>query len=77
MPTVGTPNQGGRHDSRRFNKFGRNPLRFGRYWATLLFRIIRVPFSFLIDKGNDEKGWHWIDCRGADDVPVPWMLLQG
>jgi hypothetical protein len=70
VPTVGAPNQGGKHDSRRFNKFGSNPLCFGSYWADLLSGFIWVIFTGVIEKGNDDKRKNWIGYRAAVYVPV-------
>ncbi len=53
MPIFGTPNQGGKHDRRRFNNPGGTPFCFGSYWANLFSGFNRVLLSDVIGEGND------------------------
>ena len=53
MPIFGTPNQGGKHDRRRFNSPGGNPFCFGSYWSNLFSGFNRVLLSDVIGEGND------------------------
>jgi len=77
MSIFGTPNQGGKHDSRRFNCHGGNPFCFGNYWVDLFSGFRRVPLSGMIEESNDKIKRHRNDYCVAVYVPVSHKQLQG
>ncbi len=77
MPILGTPDQGGQHDSRRFNGPRGNPFCFSNYWTDLCSGFNRTPLSGVIEEANYKLKRNRNDCRAAVYVPVSHKELQG